>query len=147
MKYLFNLVQFRTAVYYWFIVFGVAAYLSYSDRVAYREQCSIVEGKVIEIVPTSSVKGSRPLVQYVAGTDTNYFAVRGSLRLAVGDMVNVIYEKNEPKIAERYHLWYWFNFPLIIKVILIALIPFAIIWGLNSIFKTKTIVLPSNRPL
>lgn len=147
MKYLFRLVQFRTAVYYWTVVFLVAAYLSYSDRVAYREQCNIVEGKVIEIVPTSSVKGSRPLVQYVTGADTNYFAVRGSLTLAVGDVVNVIYEKNEPKIAERYYLWYWFNFPLIITVILIAMVPFGIIWGLNAIFKTKTVVLPSNKPI
>lgn len=147
MKYLLHLVQFRTAVYYWFVVLCIAAALSYSDRVAYRDQCNIVQGKVIEIVPTSSVKGSRPLVQYVSGADTNYFAVRGALSLSVGDAVNVIYEKNEPKIAERYHIWYWFNFPLIITVILIAMVPFIIIWGLNAIFKTKTVVLASNKPI
>jgi hypothetical protein len=147
MKYLFHLAQFRTAVYYWFIVFGIAAYLSYSDRSGYKDQCNIVDGKITEMVATTSVKGSRPLAQYVVGTDTNYFAVRGTLTLAVGDAINVIYEKKDPKVAERYYFWYWFNFPLIIKVILIALLPFALIWGLNAIFKTKTVVLPSNRPI
>lgn len=147
MKYLFHLAQFRMAVYYWLVIFIVAGYLSYADRAAYREQCNIVEGKVTEIVSTSSVKGSRPVVQYLSGADTNYFAVRGSLTLAVGDGINVIYEKSNPKKVERYHLWYWFNFPLIIKVILIALVPFGIVWGLNAIFKTKTVILPSNKPL
>lgn len=147
MKYLFHLAQFRMAVYYWLIIFCVAAYLSYSDRSAYRDQCDIVQGRITEIVPSSSVKGSRPLAQYVVGNDTNYFAVRGTLTLSVGDNINVIYDKKDPKVAERYYFWYWFNFPLIIDVILIALVPFGIIWGLNAIFKTKTVVLPSNKPL
>jgi hypothetical protein len=147
MKYLLHLAQFRMAVYYWLIVFGIAAYLSYSDRSKLRDHSEIVAGKITEIVPTSSVKGSRPLAQYVVGTDTNYFAVRGTLTLSVGDDINVIYDKNDPKVAERYYFWYWFNFPLIIKVILIALLPFGIIWGLNAIFKTKTVILPSNRAL
>jgi len=65
----------------------------------------------------------------------------------VGADIKEIYEKNHHEIAERYNIWYWFNFPLIINIILIALLPFGIIWGLTAIFKTKTIVLPSNRPL
>jgi hypothetical protein len=147
MKKIREFLRLETAILYWLIVFGIAAYLSYSDRNEYKQNCNIVPGKITEIVPTSSIKGYRPLAQYVVGKDTNTFAVRGTLTLAVGDAISVIYEKKNPEIAERYNIWYWFNFPLIIKVILIALLPFGIIWGLTGLFKTKTIVLPSNRPL
>lgn len=147
MKKITSLFRLETAILYWLIVFGIAAYLSYQDRKDYKENCEIVVGKITETVPTSSVKGYRPLAEYIVGNDTNYFAVRGTLTLAVGDVVEVIYEKNNPRIAERYNTWYWFNFPLIIRVILIALFPFALIWGLTALFKTKTVILPSNRPL
>jgi hypothetical protein len=147
MKRVKELLRLETAILYWLVVFGIAAWLSYADRKEYKQQCEIVPGKITEMVATSSVKGTRPLAQYVVGKDTNYFAVRGTLTLAVGDAINVIYKKDDPKTAERYNNWYWFNFPLIIDVILIALVPFGLIWGLTAIFKTKTIVLPSNRPL
>jgi hypothetical protein len=147
MKTIKKWIRVETSILYWLLVFGVAAYFSYSDRNEYKQHCNIIPGKITEVVPTSSVKGYRPLAQYVVGNDTNYFAVRGTLTLAVGDAIDVIYEKNHPDIAERYNVWYWFNFPLIIKFILIGLLPFGIIWGLTSIFKTETIVLPSNRPL
>jgi hypothetical protein len=147
MKTIKRWLRVETAILYWLVVFGIAAYFSYTDRNEYKQHCAITPGKITEVVPTSSVKGYRPLAQYVVDKDTNYFAVRGTLTLAVGDDINVIYEKNHHEIAERYNIWYWFNFPLIINIILIALLPFGIIWGLTAIFKTKTIVLPSNRPL
>ncbi|MCE3282080.1 MAG: hypothetical protein K0Q66_817 [Chitinophagaceae bacterium] len=142
-----NILRIETAIIYWLIVFGIAAYMSYTDRKEYKEQCTVVPGMVYAEVPTSSIKKTRPLVKYVAGKDTNSFAVRGSLSLKVGDAIDVIYNNKEPEKAERFHTWYWFNFPLIIKIILIALFPFGIIWGLTALFKTKTIILPSNKPL
>jgi hypothetical protein len=147
MKRVTQLLRLEAAILYWLLVFVIAAWLSYADRKTYKQQCDIVPGKITETVPTSSVKGKRPLAQYVVGTDTNYFAVRGTLTLTVGDAINVIYKKDDPKVAERYYIWYWFNFPLIIDVILIALVPFGIIWGLTAVFKTKTTVLSSNNPI
>jgi hypothetical protein len=142
-----NFNRLKAGIIYWVIVFSIAGFLSYKDRTEYKNICNIVQGQITEMVPTSSVKGTRPLAQYVVGSDTNYFAVRGSLTLSVGDAIQVIYEREHPRIAERYHKFYWFNFPLIINIILIAVVPFGLIWGLTALFKTKTIILPSNKPL
>ena len=142
-----NILRIETAIAYWLVVFGIAAYMSYTDRKDYKAECTVVPGVVVGEVPTSTIKKNRPVVQYVAGKDTNSFALPGAIRLSIGDALEVIYNNQDPKKAERYYTWYWFNFPLIIKIILIALVPFGIIWGLTAIFKTKTVIVPSNKPL
>jgi hypothetical protein len=142
--------HFHFALIFWtvfILVFMVHFYKEARDTL---NRSEIIYGKVVDQVPVRMRRSNdklRPQIEYRINDSTCYFVGRG-ISADNGERVKLIYEKGNPyKTIQVYSIPRLVDYMLILPYFLICFLIFRVICILGTRFKSKTVRLPSNRPL